>query len=279
MSGSGKGREQLARLSELLDEAGIGHTSIDSIDDLRQQTATAENPVVVSAGGDGTISLAASICPPATPIVPMPLGTENLLAREFGHLAAAESVLRTIRYGQPYPLDAGTANGRTFLIMATCGFDAEVVRGMHLTRRGHINRWSYFRPILRALRKYSFPNIQVQIDNHEPISGCWVMVFNLPRYAANLDIEPAAVGNDGALDVIVLQRGSILSGVKYLFGVWTGRHLHFQDVIRQSGKSVRITSQTRVPYEMDGDYVGRLPLQIDTLPHHVLLLLPPEKAN
>ncbi len=72
------------------------------------------------------------------PIVPMPLGTENLLARQFGHTATAESVVKTIRYGTSYRLDAGLANDKSFLIMATCGFDAEVVRGMHLTRtRSH----------------------------------------------------------------------------------------------------------------------------------------------
>ena len=169
----------------------------------------------------------------------MPLGTENLLARQFGHTAEAESVMRTIRHGTSFRLDAGTANNRPFLIMATCGFDAEVVRGMHLTRRGHIQRLSYLRPILGALRKYRFPKLRVRVDDDEPFECCWGMVFNLPRYGGFLNIEPDAVGNDGLLDVIAFEQGSITSGLKYVAGIWLGRHFGFRDVIRRRGKQDR----------------------------------------
>src|SRR5437016_874637 len=39
---------------------------------------------VVSAGGDGTFRLIAERTPPRTPLVVLPLGTENLLARYMG---------------------------------------------------------------------------------------------------------------------------------------------------------------------------------------------------
>ena len=41
--------------------------------------------------------------------MPMPLGTENLLARQFGHTAVAEAVIETIRHGERYELDGGVA--------------------------------------------------------------------------------------------------------------------------------------------------------------------------
>jgi diacylglycerol kinase (ATP) len=277
-AGSGQRREQLPRLMNLLAAAGVDHQWVDSIWQLKNELQEGPgNCVVVAAGGDGTISLAASIVSPTCPLVPMPLGTENLLARQFGHTAQAEDVIRTIRHGHPLQLDAGLANDRPFLIMTTCGFDAEVVRGMHLTRRGHIRRWSYFGPIIRALRKYRFPELTIRIDGEETLQCCWAMVFNLPRYGGGLKIEPDAEGNDGMLDVIMFQGGSIFSGIKYVCGIWAGLHLKFADIQRRRGRVIEITSVARVPYEMDGDYVGRLPLQIKVAPCQLQLLLPVSK--
>ncbi|MFK8112547.1 MAG: diacylglycerol kinase family protein [Rubripirellula sp.] len=275
-AGSGKRREQVPRLIRLLSENEIESLLVQSVAQLKEELLKEEfDHVVVAAGGDGTISLAASIATSEVPIVPMPLGTENLLAKEFGHSAEAEAVIMTIRHGSSFQMDAGVANLRPFLIMATCGFDAEVVRGMHLTRRGHIRRWSYFRPIVRALLKYRFPKLTVRVDDQEPHECGWAMVFNLPRYAAGLKIEPDAVGDDGQLDVILFDGKTVFHGLKYLVGIWLGSHLNSRDVTRLRGRKVEIVSDARVPYEMDGDYAGRLPLSINTLAGRVHLLLPP----
>ncbi len=282
-AGSGANRDQVPRLVELLVEQGIECRMAGSPEQLCRMVAESSEShevVVVAAGGDGTLSLAASEISlsaetAAVPLVPMPLGTENLLARQFGHTARAEAVVETIQHGAVYDLDMGMANGKPFLIMATCGFDAEVVRGMHLTRRGHIRKLSYFRPILRAMRKYKFPKITICIDDGEPIESCWAMVFNLPKYGGGLSIEPDAIGDDGLLDVIAFRGGSIPSGLKYVSGIWLKRHLGFRDVIRRRGKTIRLASEAgRIPFQLDGDYAGRLPLEIKTLERRVPLLVP-----
>jgi diacylglycerol kinase family enzyme len=277
-AGSGVGRDQVPELVRLIEQAGGTVRISGDVDELKKHAQSAGNPIVVAAGGDGTLALAAQSIDADVPLVPMPMGTENLLARHFGHVARAANVLQTIRHGGSYRLDAGLANGRPFLIMATCGFDAEVVRGMHLTRRGHINRFSYARPILRALRRYTFPKLRIHIDDGQTVipESCWCMIFNLPRYAANLKIETDAVGNDSLLDVIAFERGSVGVGLKYVAGIATGRHRRFRDVFRCRGATIEVTSDQRVPYQLDGDYAGKLPLKIETVPGRVHLLLPPE---
>ena len=104
------------------------------------------------------------------------------------------------------------------------------------------------------------------------------MVFNLPQYAASLAIEPSAVPDDGRLDLIGFQRGSVISGLRYAAGVAMRRHLKFGDVHRRPGVTFELTSPGRVPYQLDGDYAGRLPLKIETVPGRVCLLLPPQPA-
>jgi YegS/Rv2252/BmrU family lipid kinase len=285
-AGSGKGREQIPRLVDLLKQAGIDVEMTHQVSELHR-LAHCDNDrqvIIVPAGGDGTLSLASAAvsaredptCESPPLIAPMPLGTENLLARHFGHSSRAEAVIETIRSGSCYRLDAGTANDSPFLIMATCGFDAEVVRALHLTRRGHIQRLSYFRPILRAMRHYPFPPLEVRIDQADPITCHWAMVFNLPCYGGGLNIEPDAIGNDGQFDVILFQKGSITSGLGYVTSIWTKQHLQRQDVLRLRGQSIEIRSTDRVPYQLDGDYVGKLPLRIEMHPRQVRLLVPAE---
>ena len=282
-AGSGVGREQLPKLEELLISNGFEvhcTTSLDAFRKLTHDRPADQMPIVVAAGGDGTLSLVIETIPAALPVVPMPMGTENLLARYFGHSIRAEQVLETIQRGQSYWMDAGQANGKLFLVMATCGFDAEVVRGMHLTRRGHIRRYHYFGPIIRAIRRYRFPKIRVRFRSEEEsaidesFSCRWAMVFNLPRYGGNLAIEPDASADDGLLDLITFKKGYVLPSIRYLWGIVTRQHRSFRDVRRLRRTEFHITSERRVAYQLDGDYGGHLPLSIQILPRRVHLLLP-----
>ena len=292
-AGAGTGRDQLPKLVERLLSVGIEATVTHSLTDLRHfsdraRSQTLGTHLVVAAGGDGTLSLVAEHVFPEMPLVPMPMGTENLLARQFGYSVDAHHVFETITKGDSYWLDAGLANGKLFLVMASCGFDAEVVRALHLRRKGHINRLSYTKPIIRALRRYHFPALRVEVTAGDSGKSSeyvrqfecrWAMVFNLPKYGGDLSIEPDAIGNDGQLDAIMFQNGSLLSGIRYVAGIKTGRHLGFRDVVRYSAPGFCISSDARVPYQLDGDYVGRLPLKIETLPGRIHLRIPMDSGG
>ena len=116
---------------------------------------------LVAAGGDGTAAELVNRTPPGVPLAILPLGTENLLAKYLRLTAAPQQLCSAIVAGQTVELDAGRANGRLFLLMASCGFDAEVVRRVHAQRVGHLNRWTYAKPILQSIRSYEYPPIRI----------------------------------------------------------------------------------------------------------------------
>jgi diacylglycerol kinase (ATP) len=267
-AGSGIGRGRIVALIEMLRSRGL---SVEETSDVAQlcRSTGGDSPsrpdMVVAAGGDGTLSLVVQKTPP-----------ENLVSKQFGISSEAGSMLDMLMRGKTSAIDAGVANGRLFLVMVTCGFDAEVVRAMHLTRRGHISRFSYLGPTLRAIQRYRFPELRVTIPGDQtPIVCRWAMAFNLPRYAAGLDIEPAAVGNDGRLDLCAFQNGSVLSGFRYLAGIVLKRHSQWPDVLRRSFTDCEISSSVPVAYQVDGDYGGKIPVKIGILPGRVRLRLPP----
>lgn len=236
---------------------------------------------LVCAGGDGTVAFAANLTPPGTPLTVLPLGTENLLAKYLGVPADPEAVCELIEQGHTVRLDAGRAGDRIFTLMAGLGFDADVVRRVHQTRTGHIHHLSYAKPILAAIRSYKYPELRVYCEGvpgeapKQPISARWVFVANLPRYAGGLEIVPEADATDGLIDVCTFKKGSLWNGIQYLFAIFRKRHRGWRSDVRcLRATRVRIESDQPVPYQLDGDFGGTLPVDIEVLPERLTLLVP-----
>ena len=242
---------------------------------------------VISAGGDGTAAVLANRITADIPLLIFPLGTENLLAKHLELTNDIETARSRIRQGRSIAMDVGLANGKMFLVMASCGFDAAVVEEMHATRKGHINRWSYTTPILRTLSRYQFPLTKLQefdeINATQRDQLCaWTFIFNLPRYAANLKFCPQANPLDGKLDVCTFRQPGMWRGFNYLSSLWWGSHQRLSDFSHSLATNVTIASAVPVdstqiaapiPYQLDGDPGGVLPLEIRVLPGRLKLIV------
>ena len=232
---------------------------------------------VVAAGGDGTARLVAEKTPPGTPLTILPLGTENLLARHLELSTDTQALALRMAAGLAVQLDAGQANGRLFTLMVGCGFDADVVRRLHRDRRGHIHHLSYVKPIVDAIRNYDYPPLRVHYRNAagKPavLTARWVFVVNLPRYAGGLNFAPEASGTDGLLDICTFREGSLWSGLLYLGGVVLGQHQAMEDFFQARSAELKIESKAKVPYQIDGDPGGELPLSISVLPQRLTVLV------
>ena len=86
----------------------------------------------------------------------------------------------------------------------------------------------------------------------------WLFAFNLPCYGAGLQIAPEADGADGLLDVCTFRHGGLWHGLYYTAAVLTGTHHWLTDFARRRVGRLRVTSDSKVPYQLDGD-PGRLP--------------------
>jgi diacylglycerol kinase family enzyme len=165
--------------------------------------------------------------------------------------------------------------------MLSAGFDAAVVRRVEQQRSGHIRKLSYAKPIFETIRSYEYPELRIYSDVSEPSAGTepqirakWSFVVNLPCYAMGLGIAPDANGTDGVLDVCTFRGGSLWKGLKYLAGVIMGRHENWDDCVTLRAQSIRIESDAHVPYQIDGDMGGYLPVDIEILPQRLTLLVP-----
>jgi diacylglycerol kinase (ATP) len=229
---------------------------------------------LVAAGGDGTV-LDVINRHPDVPIGIFPLGTENLLARQFGIPCDGAAAAETIASGRPLPLDLGRIGDRRFAIMVSIGFDAAVIHAAHAARVGHIRRTHYLRPIGDVLQSYAHPELHVYVDQaREPICGRLAIIANLASYALGLPLVPSARGDDGLLDVRVFHGGSLFHLLRYLYMVTTWSLDHLPDVTSVRAKSVRIESRDPAPIQADGDPAGATPCVVTLEPSAIRLIVP-----
>ncbi len=269
-SGASDQGQLVEQLLDELTQRGFTARVLTKIDEVTQtvqrEWADGTLRAVVAAGGDGTISLLANELHNDVPLAILPLGTENLLAKFLDLPGDPTHIADLIARGQTIRLDAGRANGKLFLVMASCGFDADVVQRLHSNRRGHIRHWSYARPIMRAIRQYRYPTLRIQIDDQpKRITGKWLFVFNVPRYAMNLPIVHDADAMDGKLDLCTFGRGRLIRGLLYLAAILTRQHRWKKTRVRRFEK-LRVEADEPVPYQLDGDPGGELPLEIEIQP-------------
>jgi diacylglycerol kinase family enzyme len=285
-SGSSRGRRIDQLVSRLRHEkfaVSLDRDRQTFLNRVRKLQSSGELRCVVAAGGDGTAEFVANSVTADVPIMVFPLGTENLLAK-FLHLSAdADSAARTIIEGRTIALDAGCFADRVFLIMLSCGFDAEVVHRLHAVRTGNITRLAYLKPIVDSIRTYQYPPLRVTCWNsttcREPITcvANWVFVFNIPLYALGLDICPEADAHDGFLDVATFEGASLFQGLQHLSNVWRRRHTRSPGFRWFRAKCVRVELESegpRVPVQVDGEPCGHLPVDVHILERRLTMLTP-----
>lgn len=241
---------------------------------LAEPAAREQLVCVLAAGGDGTVGDVIHRYP-GLPLATLPLGTENLLAKYLGVQPSGAQVAELIASGSRRRLDLGQLNGKAFTLMASCGFDAEVVHRTHANRRGHIRKWHYVPPIWNSIRKYDHPPLRVFVDDQpQPYSARLLMAVNLPAYAMGIPFAPQATGADGQLDLCLFQRGSTFQMVRYLGHVIAGRHQSLPDVTCLKASRVRIEADVAVPWQMDGDPAGFTPVTLEVLPAALEIFAP-----
>jgi diacylglycerol kinase family enzyme len=141
-AGNGAG-EALGRALEI--HGAVKHISFEH---LPQQLAAATNcDCLLVGGGDGTISsVLSSPALPPIPVVPIPLGTANDLAREFGILLALKGVawseipnLITSWASRPLTIWKVDIDGETTPLINYCsiGYEGAVVADFHRWRSAH----------------------------------------------------------------------------------------------------------------------------------------------
>ena len=278
ISGKGNRASLLKDLMHQLKQKGIRprlFSNRERMQERLKQTSLSDPPLcIVAAGGDGTVQEVINRYPDQS-IAILPLGTENLLARYLGIRKSGQFVAEMISQGTTREIDLCQIDDRKFILMASIGFDAAIVRDLSLNRTGPISYLSYLKPMWRTL--WSYPHEPLHIttaEGEQEITAYHVIVVNIPAYGLNLKFAPEARDQDGLLDIVLFQKKGLWSMLKYVFQIIRGTHLNSDGVQMLQAPQIRIQSAHPVPIQTDGDATGSTPAEILVIPAAARFIVP-----
>ena len=303
IAGGGKARPRIEELTRLLRADGhvVDVQLTTKAGDARAWAADIPDDIerLIVAGGDGTLNevLNGLADPSRTPLVQMPVGTANVLARELKFPWTPQGVANLVNTGiikrvdlcearkqpttTPAPAPApATApapapdSWHRFLVVMSSGFDAMVIEDIHHNRKGKLGFFGYMKPIWRTIRRYNKPTLRVSVDGAAPIEGAMIVVANAANYAGLFTVAHQARMDSGELEICVMQEGSITSLIGFAFAAWRRKLAGMKGVTFVKGKSLTIESDQPVAVEVDGEWFGFAPVEVRLTPAVVPIVVP-----
>lgn len=247
--------------------------------------------VAVAIGGDGMLGLVADALSdrPGATIGIVPGGRGNDFARFLGLPAAADAAAAVLTDGEPVAIDAGVAThadgrARTFLSIASCGFDSEANRIANgLPAR--LGSAAYVWGLVGALAHLRPTRYRLTLDGETLLhDGLSVAIANGGTYGGGMRLAPGASIADGRFDVVLIghpgrdagrcDRRDRLRLLRLLPRVFRGTHVDLPQIQVRRASTVRVEADH--PYEVyaDGDPVGALPISFETRPAALRVLVP-----
>jgi YegS/Rv2252/BmrU family lipid kinase len=224
-------------------------------------------------GGDGTVrEAAAGLLGGEVPLGILPAGTTNVLARALGLPADPVAAARVAGRAVPRRLDVGLCAGEPFLMMASAGFDAFVLRRLHPAWKARLGRLGILLQALRDLPAYRHPELTVEVDG-EALPARFAAVCNIPLYAGSFSLAPAATVDDGRLDLVTFSGSGHLSTLAFAAALARGAHLARPDVAVRSVTRAVLRGPAGTAVQIDGDpCAAEVPVTVELAPSPLRVL-------
>ena len=250
---------------DLMETNHAGHAAA-----LAREAVARREPLVVAAGGDGTIAeVANGVMGSSTMLGVIPLGTANVLAHELGLPFTPRAVAAALAFGRTQPIWPGIARqGETshlFVQMLGAGFDAHIVHTLPLPLKRVLGRGAYVLQTLRQLPSYGYEPIQLRLDGWETQAAS-VIVTKGRFYGGRFLLAPDARPAEPGFSVVLFERGG--PAITLLYG--TALPLHrlgrAPGVRHVRAHQVEFIGNHPVPVQTDGDKAGFLPMTVEDAP-------------
>ena len=236
--------------------------------------AEADFDAIVAGGGDGTIhAVVNGLAGRPIPFGVLPLGTANVLAREIGLPHSPERLAALIAAAPARPIWPGRVDGRAFVMMASAGFDSEIVGSIDDALKRRAGRLAFAWATLVQLCRYRPCELTVRADGIEHRAAAMIAAKGR-YYAGPFVVAPDANLGEPALELVLFRQAGRLAILRYALGLFLGFLPRLRDVTILRAREVTVTGGRVLPVQGDGEIVGHLPVTI-RIGHDPVLLISP----
>ena len=253
---------------------GPGHAT-----ELAALAAAEDRPLVFAFGGDGTYNeVARGLLGTATAMGVLPGGTTSVLAYELGVPRSPARAAAALFEGEDQAMRVGRSDREdVILLMLSAGPDSHVLERLRPSFKRFGGRIGVaLQAVVEIMSGGPLPRMRVAIGEMAIDAG-WVIVGKSRCYGGRYCATPGADPFRDDLEVVAQQSSGRRAAASFLLGIPRGRHVHRLDVMREVVGRVRIepaVADTMVPYQVDGDVVGMLPVEVGIDPQSLWVRLP-----
>jgi diacylglycerol kinase (ATP) len=267
-SGRGAGAVRLRSALEILRARGIHPRALPTerpghAIELARTAAAEGADLVIALGGDGTVrDVVEGLGDGDLALGIVPGGTGNDLARSLGIPRELEPALRTAVEGGERRLDVWLWSDTPFLNVVGLGLDAAVARAVNERFRRLKGTAAYVAALAATLPGFRPFALSLQWPEGEWSGRAWLAAFaNARCYGGGMQIAPAAVPDDGLLDVIVVEDVSKLELLRQFPGIFSGRHVKHPRVRSFRVSRVEVEAEEQA-VTVDGELIARAPASV-----------------
>jgi len=243
--------------------------------ELAAQAARERLPMLAVWGGDGTYNEAArGLVGSETALLALPGGTTSVLAYELGIPRDVGRALLAQLDGERRAMAvARTDRGQLFLLMLSVGPDARILTNLPplLKRRG--GKLGITVQAFVEFMRGGLPRFTATV-NGTPLDASWCIAGNARSYGGPFAATPGADPFRPGLEVVTLTRHGRAAVVPFFFAIPFGRHLRMRGVRCSMADEVRLDGGGDIPYQLDGDPAGFLPVTARASDERVWVLVP-----
>lgn len=228
---------------------------------------------VVAIGGDGTVKMVAEIVK-ETPMCLgiIPAGSANGLAKELGIPTDVTEAVKIILNGREGKIDAIRINEEELCFhLSDVGLNALLVKYFEASKtRG---MWGYARSLFKMLWNKRKMRVTIQTDDKLVKRKAYmVAIANAEMYGTGAVINPDGDVADGQFEIVLVRKIHLLEIFK---AVTAMKNFNPKRIEVFRTKQVSLTFQRRAPFQIDGEYMGKIAsLKARILPGIVKVMLP-----
>jgi diacylglycerol kinase family enzyme len=229
---------------------------------------------IVAAGGDGTISAVVNgLGGRAVPFGVLPLGSANVLAREIRLPRAPEALASLVVTGPASPIWPGRVGNRAFVMMASAGFDSEIVAALSPELKRRVGRLAFAWGFLVRLWHCPACELTVRADGVEYRAAA-VVAAKGRHYAGPFVVAPGADLAEPVLELVLLDRRGRWAMLRYATALFLGRVPRLGDIAIVRARQASVAGNRALPVQADGEIVGELPITLAVADRPLLLIRP-----
>jgi YegS/Rv2252/BmrU family lipid kinase len=227
---------------------------------------------IVVAGGDGTISAAATASiGTGIPLGVISRGTANAFATALDLPVAIDIACQTILAGATRTVDAAYCNGQPMVLLAGVGFEAETVE---LADRGSKDRWGMLAYVLAGIKQLAnLKDFEVEIETEDrkiALTASAITVANAAPPTSILAQGPAGViADDGLLDLTIVApanfTGAIAASYELLRTALQGEATTRGDIGYLRSRYFKVATNPPQKVVVDGELVGLTPIEVECI--------------